>query len=193
MTTSLAEALPFAEFVEHHSRVIPAPPVRVWQALHRARWADLRFSAPLLVVRGLVDPRDLERWRGWRLLDDDGPAPVLQVDEGRYLAGGRVAQPWHAVPVLGPEVSTLAELAAFDAGSWLKYGMDFRLSPLPGGRTRLDTSTLCQPTDDVARRRFGAYWRVIGPFSALIRRDLLRAVARLSTADGDGTKDRRAA
>jgi uncharacterized protein YndB with AHSA1/START domain len=185
MTTTLAEALPFAEFFEHHSRVISAPPVRVWRALHRARWADLRLTAPLLLVRGLVDLRDVERFRRWRLLDD-GPVRVLEVEEGRYLAGGRIAQPWHAVPVLGPEVSTLAELAAFDTGSWLKYGMDFRLNPLPGGRTRLDTSTLCQPTDDVARRRFGAYWRVIGPFSSLIRHDLLRAVARLSTAGDDG-------
>jgi uncharacterized protein YndB with AHSA1/START domain len=191
MTTTLAEALPFAEFVEHHSRVITAPPERVWRALHRTRWADLRFTVPLLLVRGLSDLRDLERFRQWRLLDDHGPVQVLEIQEGRYLAGGRIAQPWHAVPVLGPKVSTLAELAAFDDGCWLKYGIDFRLSPLPGGRTRLDTSTLCQPTDDVARRRFGAYWRVIGPFSSLIRHDLLRAVARLSTVDE--VEDRRAA
>jgi hypothetical protein len=58
--------------------------------------------------------------------------------------------------------------------------MDFRLHPLPGERTRLETTTRCEPTDDDARRRFARYWGLIRPFSGLIRLDLLRAVARHS-------------
>ena len=57
-------------------------------------------------------------------------------------------------------------------------GMDFSLHPLPGERTRLATSTLCEPIDKDARRHFARYWRAIPPFSGLIRMDMLRAVAR---------------
>jgi len=56
--------------------------------------------------------------------------------------------------------------------------MDFRLTPLPGGRTHLETTTRSDGTDDVARRPFRSYWTVIAPFSGLLRRDILRAVAR---------------
>jgi hypothetical protein len=60
--------------------------------------------------------------------------------------------------------------------------MDFRLTPLDQGRTMLETSTRCQPTDAAVRRRFGAYWRLIRPFSGLVRRDMLGAIARRAEA-----------
>jgi hypothetical protein len=52
------------------------------------------------------------------------------------------------------------------------------LSPVAGGRTLVETTTLCEATDDVARRRFAAYWLVVRPFSGLVRRDLLHVLAR---------------
>ncbi len=173
MLTSLAAALPGAEFVECHSLVIDAPPERVWQALQHTTWGELRVTAPLLLARGLGSLSGRHR----RLLDH-GPVQMLLTETGRYAVGGRIARPWRVVPTLGPDVATLEELAAFDEGSWLKYGMDFRLHPLPGNRTRLETTTLCEPTDENARRRFAAYWKVIRPFSGLIRLDMLHAVAR---------------
>ena len=176
MLRTLGEALPHAEFTEHHDLVVEAPPPVVWDALRATRWSDLRVSLPLLAVRGL----------GLRVPDDDrgllvgpgGPTPLVLLDEPRYAVGASVAQPWRARPELGPGISSLEDLAAFDRPDWLRMGMDFTLHPLPGDRTRLATSTLCEPTDATAARHFARYWRIIRPFSGLIRMDMLRAVAR---------------
>jgi len=46
----------------------------------------------------------------------------------------------------------------------------------------LTTETTVEPTDAEARRRFLRYWRVIGPFSGLVRRSWLRAAARAAQA-----------
>ena len=42
----------------------------------------------------------------------------------------------------------------------------------------LTTETTVEPVDAEAHRRFLRYWRVIGPFSGLVRRSWLRAAAR---------------
>jgi len=42
---------------------------------------------------------------------------------------------------------------------------------------RLSTETRVQAVDDAARRSFRRYWRLVGPFSAAIRRRWLRRIA----------------
>ena len=42
-----------------------------------------------------------------------------------------------------------------------------------GGASRVATETRIAATDDTARRRFGRYWRLIGPFSSITRREML--------------------
>jgi hypothetical protein len=46
----------------------------------------------------------------------------------------------------------------------------------------LSTETTVEPSDAYARRRFLRYWRVIRPFSGLVRRSWLRAAARRARA-----------
>jgi hypothetical protein len=43
---------------------------------------------------------------------------------------------------------------------------------------RLSTETRIEAVDDVARRAFARYWRIVGPFSAVIRRRWLKQIAR---------------
>ncbi len=43
---------------------------------------------------------------------------------------------------------------------------------------RLSTETRIEAVDDTARRAFLRYWRVVGPFSAVIRRRWLKQIAR---------------
>ena len=66
---------------------------------------------------------------------------------------------------------------------WVRIGMDFRLTPV-GRVTRLETETRVCATGPKAKRRFATYWLVIRPGSGLIRRELLRAVARRAEAIG---------
>ena len=68
---------------------------------------------------------------------------------------------------------TAEEFAAFDEPGWAKVAFNFQATD-----GRLSTETRIRATDARSRRRFGRYWRVVMPGSALIRRDWLRAARR---------------
>jgi hypothetical protein len=179
--TPLARALPGAQFTEGHARVVNARLERVWEALHALRWADLRLTRPLMSVRMLAagsggPGRGVDPDR--RLVDPPSPAAPLYEDPPRVSASGMIGRPWHLRPVLGPEPAGLDELREFDEGGWLKYGMEWVLSPVAGDRTLVETVTLCEATDGYAWWRFAPYWALIRGFSGLIRRDVLAALAR---------------
>jgi hypothetical protein len=55
--------------------------------------------------------------------------------------------------------------------------LDIRLTRERAG-TRISTETRIQATDQRARRAFAAYWLLVRPGSGLVRRELLRAIAR---------------
>ena len=59
----------------------------------------------------------------------------------------------------------------------VRMAIDFRAEPAAAG-CRLLTETRISAVDDAARRAFRRYWRVIGPFSALIRRRWLAGAKR---------------
>ena len=50
---------------------------------------------------------------------------------------------------------------------------------LSAGGGQLSTETRIAAVDERARRAFGRYWRVVGPFSGVIRRRWLRREAQL--------------
>ncbi|WP_288798241.1 hypothetical protein [uncultured Arsenicicoccus sp.] len=168
----LARALPRAEFTEHHDTVVAAPPERAWDALMGIRWADLALARPLFAVRtlGRLELADT------LVTDPRGPGRPTHVDPPHYYASGLAGRPWEPRADAQRPIESLDQLREFTEPGWLRYGMDFRLTPLAGGRTHLETTTRCDPTDEVARRRFRAYWTVIRPFSGILRRDLLRAI-----------------
>lgn len=171
MRTTLAEALPGTRFSERHSLDIDASPEQVWAALTALRWSDLRITRLLMLLRSLGRaPKAGEQ----RVLDQ-GP---VRLESPRYAAGAAIGRPWQLRPEPGPHVEGLQGVADFGEPGRLKYGMDFTLIELPTGHTRLDTATLCEPTDESARRRFRPYWLLIRPFSGLIRRDMPHAIAR---------------
>jgi len=172
--TPLALALPGCRFASRHGAVIDAPPELVWSVLHELRWVDLRVSLVLCAVRGLGGRSAGRR----RLVDPPGPMTPIQQQPSRYLCSGQIGKPWTPRPVTGPAMQDLDGLRAFTEPGWLKYGMEWTLTPLPGGRTFVETATLCEPTDEAAARRFAAYWQGIRVFSGLIRRDILAALQR---------------
>jgi hypothetical protein len=166
--------MPGAQFSEWHSRTLPGSPEQVWDALHRLRVRDLRTSVPLLWLRGMGTWANSDRL----LLDPPSPAAPIHEEPPRTCTSGMISRPWHIRPTFGPEVRDLDQLRAFDDPGWLKFGMEWLLTPVPGGRTVVETSTVCEATDESARRRFTGYWIVIRPFSGVIRLDMLAALER---------------
>jgi hypothetical protein len=102
---------------------------------------------------------------------------VLAADPERSVIAGGAMQPWKITGGRTPPRLDAAGLLAFDQPGWVKTGVDFVLHP-DGNGTRLTTETRVLATDARTRAQFGLYWLLIRAGSGLIRRDLLRAVAR---------------
>jgi hypothetical protein len=82
---------------------------------------------------------------------------------------GATGAPWRPRPGIGPFVR--------DEPGTVRMATTFVAEALPHG-ARLTTETRVAALDAAARRSFRRYWRVVGPFSALIRRRWLAAVSR---------------
>ena len=78
-----------------------------------------------------------------------------------------VGQPWRLRGGLRQDV----EFASFAEPGYAKVAFSFAADG-----SELATETRVLLTDSAARRRFRAYWLVVRPFSALVRRAWLRAV-----------------
>jgi hypothetical protein len=181
----LERALPAYEFSELHETLVEAPPERVFAALKAVTPAELPLTRLLLEIRGLPSlivrrtrPVALHR----TLLDSfaDAGFLVLAEDRERELVLGAVGRFWRPIGNLPVPVRDPAGFTAFEEPDHAKAAVSFELAPA-GDATRLITETHIQTTADPARRKFARYWRLIRPWSGLIRREMLRAVRRRAT------------
>ena len=75
---------------------------------------------------------------------------------------------------------------AFDAPGFAKVAANFIVEDVGGGWCRVTTETRIFTTDPPSRRAFAAYWRVIYPGSATIRRTWLMAIKRRAEGSPGG-------
>jgi hypothetical protein len=169
---------------ELHERTVAAPPEKVWRAMNEVTATELAVTRPLMALRGLparlhgsgdtlaAAPATpfVERFmrRGWGVLGARAP---------ELFAAGAIGQPWRLRGGLSVPVTSPAQFAAFGQAGYVRMAMSFELAPAGAG-TRLRTETRVQPTDAASARAFARYWVAIRLPSGLIRRDLLRAIAR---------------
>jgi hypothetical protein len=181
---TLDELLPAPHFREHHERRIAAPPAAVWQAMQELRLGDLALSRALMGIRmlpaRLAGRKEASRMVDARLLEG-GPVTVLASDPDHAVLGGGVMQPWKLTGGEDPPALDAPALKAFSEPGWVKVGFDLIIEPTGAG-TRLTTETRVTATDPRTRARFGLYWLFVRAGSGLIRRDMLRAVARRAEA-----------
>ena len=165
--------MPNAEFGSRHARVVAAGIEATWAALLDLRWSDQRAARWLLRARGFGLARELGRT--W--IETFTREGALEAEAPRSVTVAMVGRPWSPVPS-AVRVRTLGEVRDFTRPGWLKYGLEFALTPLGDGRTLVETRTLCEPTDERARRRFTPYWAVVRLGSGGIRHAMLAALAR---------------
>jgi hypothetical protein len=184
---SLIDAfLPAYDVAASYATRVAAPPERVWAAVRAREMRGSPLVRGLFLLRSLpallVHPRRALARRGERrglglTLDDllRGGFTLLGERPGEELLLGLVGRFWRAD---GGIVRVAAgEWREWDRPGYAKAAWSFTLEPGAGG-VRLATETRVRCTDAASRRRFLRYWRLVGPFSGLIRRDLLRAVRR---------------
>jgi hypothetical protein len=165
----LDELLPAWDVRQVHATEVEAPPERVFAAVRRLDLGSSPINRALFLARGLL-PRGLKlsdlMARGFVLLGEDPP---------RELVLGLVARPW---TLLGGIRRLDADgFRRFDRPGYARIAWSFVTAPMDGG-TRLTTETRIRCTDPASRRKFRWYWRVIGPFSGVVRREALLVIKR---------------
>lgn len=154
--TRLDEFAPVWQFHEVHTIRIDAPPERVYEAIKQVRADEILLFRTLTWIR-----------RGGRKLPESvlnagNRKPLLDVvtRSGFYYLADDAPRELVVQTAIGPP--TLAT-------------MNFLVMP-DGAGSIVSTETRVFAKTPAARRRFAAYWRVIYPGSALIRRMWLRAI-----------------
>jgi len=184
--SALDEVLPSYRFRERHERTIAASQDVVWSALLAITTQDLRLSSLLMGIRGLPS-RISGRSNGLRrashkpVIDQfiAGGFRKLRDDPPNLLVAGAAMQPWRLVKGEVADVCDLAGFRAFTQPGFVLAVVSFELEQTEKGIC-LSTETRVQPTDSRAGLAFLPYWLVIRAGSGLIRREMLRAVARRS-------------
>jgi hypothetical protein len=176
--------LPDYDEVEHHEVDVDAPVDVSYRAVRNFNLARSPIVLLLLLVRGLP-----------RLITGGGAAVtearldqliksgfvVLAEEPGHELVLGVVGKFWR--PTSGIHRIEPGEFTGFDTAGFAKAAWNFVVKERSGGGSTVVTETRVLSIDADARRNFRWYWRLVGPFSALIRRVLLRGIKRDAEVD----------
>lgn len=165
-STLLSELLPEYDFRERHARRIDAPPERVFAAVRELSADDTPAVRLLFRLRGLRGDTARPIFDQMQRFGFE----VVAEEPGRELVVAAIGQPWK---LRGGARPRGANFRTFAEPGYAKMALNWRLED----RT-LTTETRVQLTDGTARRSFRRYWLVVRPFSGLIRRAWLRAIAR---------------
>jgi hypothetical protein len=158
-------------------------PASVFRAIKELTPRDIPLLSPLMALRSLPN----------RLIGKSGGLAAKQplmsqltaagfADLGqqpdREIVVGCIGQFWK---ITGNEqmiaFRNVEEFTAFETPGYVKVAMSFLLEPENKG-TLVSTETRILATDEVAKKRFSWYWRVIGVGSGAIRRSWLKAIRR---------------
>jgi hypothetical protein len=155
---AIDRVLPEYDFNEFHAIALRLPPSEAVAAalatpVARDPAVRLLFRLRGLPLDGTIG--DVFAWLGFAELERTDSEIVVAV------AGA----PWRRSVGLGPFADA--------APGTVRVVTNF----LADG-AQLSTETRIQAVDEAARRAFGRYWRVVGPFSALIRRRWLAQIAK---------------
>ena len=162
----LDEALPRWDNREVHDIATDAPAQDLLRAFDELTWREVPAFKALMSIRGLARGRGSDA-RVYEWFESSGFVELARTESEILVAA--------VEPVgrrrLEPPTSVKGFRDLVEPG-FVKIATTFVVRP-----GRMVTETRVVATDARARRRFAAYWLVIRPFSGLIRRVWLRAIA----------------
>ena len=196
--------LPTWDFTVVHVGVLAAPPATCYPTARHLNLLDSPIIRVLLGIRALPQ-RVADRWAardgvpgsstpsttfglddmvryGWTLL---GEAPNEKV------VFGQIGRPWKPVGASAGPAITADAFPGFGQPGFAKIAFSLRAIPHGPTSSIVTLETRVALTDSEGRRKFGRYWRIVGPFVALIDRMALRLIAaELDRSAGRRTPDR---
>jgi hypothetical protein len=148
-----------ARFQTRHSVAVSASPADADRALREVTFGEVPLVRALVAARGLGLPAR---------------------DECVLTALGRRATVVEDVPGAGIAFRLEGQFWRPRGSGWEAPATAFvQFRALPG---RLTTETRVEVPEGVSSRRFRCYWRIVRPFSGLIRRQVLQAAKRRAEA-----------
>ncbi len=180
--TRLDEFAPVWQFREFHTIRVAAPPARVFEAIKRVRADEISLFRTLTWIRrgGRPLPQsilnagdresliDVATKSGFVWLADDVPRELV--------IGTVIRAPPGTHGVVTPQIWQEDLAPGFTLAT-----MNFMVASDGPGRSLVSTETRVFANSPSAGRQFAAYWRIIYPGSAIIRRMWLRAIERRAT------------
>jgi len=177
--TRLDEFAPVWQFREFHTVEVDAPPDRVYEAMKLVRADEVFLFKTLMWIRraGQSVPQSVQAAEDRESLIDvatHSTFVVLAEDVPRELViGTLVGAPQEMREPLTTEFFQKPLPEGFALAT-----MNFLVTENGPGHSLVSTETRVFANGAVARQRFAAYWRLIYPGSAIIRRMWLRAIKR---------------
>jgi hypothetical protein len=177
--TALDDFVPAYQFGELHTIRINAPRERVYAAMREVTADEITFFRTLTWIRRFG------RSRPESILNAPPNEPILAMalrtnfmklaeEPNRELVLGTLAAANKGTQL--KKDPTPEDFKALHEPGFALAAINFRLEDAGSGETVLTTETRVYATDASTRKKFGAYWRVIYPGSALIRVMWLRAI-----------------
>ena len=188
--------VPEYDFGEVHAVRLFAPPEGALGAVKLVGLGEMPLVRVLFAVRSI--PAYVAGKRG---LPTDGTESLygqmldfgfvsIGEEPGRELVVGGIGQMFRASGGRTPIFRDVSEFVAFREPGYAKVAMNFSARPLESG-SELRTETRVVATDAASRRRFGRYWRLIQPGSALVRRGWLAAAKQRAERATSGARNLR--
>ena len=161
---------------ERHGIKVHAPVERVYAAVRQLDISGAKLSMFLFRLRGI--PAGTSCAPSCFNLDDFLKMRFILLGErpNEELLLGLVGRFW--TPSGELRRLDAAGFREFNEPGYAKAAWNFSLSEQPDASVLLETETRVYCLDDASRRRFRLYWLLVGSFSGLIRREVLRAVKR---------------
>jgi len=184
VTTRLDQVVPAWQFHEVHTIRIAAPPDRVFDAIKQVRADEIvLFHALTWIRRGgrQLPPSIMNAGSRDSLLDvaTKGGFIWLGDDRPREIVVGTVVD----APAGFRRAMITPDLFTAPPPGFALAAMNFVVTPDGANGSVVSTETRVFASSVPARRRFAAYWRVIYPGSAIIRRMWLRAIEHRALGD----------
>ena len=167
-TTLLDEVLPDFDVGTRYSIRVRATPEQIFKLLQKGIPVG-SFSRMLMLLRRL--PRIMRK-------DECSNYSFYQLKQSqdREIVIGIVGQFWKPV-ARTVEINSLQEFVEFQKEGYSKAALNLRILPQEGGLCLVSTETRVLSYGS-AKDAFGKYWKLIRPFSGVIRREVLRKIKR---------------
>ncbi|HKM48416.1 MAG TPA: hypothetical protein VJX69_12560 [Terriglobales bacterium] len=175
--TMIDHWLPQYQVSASYSILVNASDEKTYAALKQARFSDLP------VVRVLMGLRGYGRRRSKTTQSDSrenvrGPFLELAAIPKREVVLGVAGRFWRPDGGIVRDL-TPDQFADFHRQGYARAVWSFSLNP-SNDATQLTTETRIQTFGRKAAVKFRAYWLLVGPFSGLIRKAMLREVKRIA-------------